>query len=315
MALEAKRTHITYLADGEVREFPVPFAYSRTADIRLLHTSAAGVETAITSNFRVNVNEAGNTSVTFPVTGPPLPYGTRLTVYRDTPLTQIVRLLNTGAFHPQTLEIDGFDRLVMMIQEVAAEVDRAVKVAISLGIDPDELLARIFEAEVNSDAAAGRADAAVAECLRLLSIFPLPTADDAGSVLTAAVVGGSPQFVLRRLNTGGGGEGGGSGMADYAIPVRDASGKVTVSLEDLGHPEQLGLFNPVINLLSMSPYTFNIVSRSAEEFTVQIYRPGGVPGADIVEFIELGTFELGDGTELGMPGEGSDVTLLVSIPL
>lgn len=105
-----------------------------------------------------------------------------------------------------------------------------------------------------------------------------------------------------------------SGMKDYTIPVTDASGSVPVLLSALGHPDQAMLFNPRINLLSASPYFYGITRRSLEGFTVQIYRPSGTPGADIVEFVELGTFECGDGTECGQSG-GADVILLVSLPL
>ena len=70
-----------------------------------------------------------------------------------------------------------------------------------------------------------------------------------------------------------------------------------------------------LNLLSASPYFYGITRRNLEGFTVQIYRPDGTPGADIVEFVELGTFECGDGTECGQSGGGADVTLLVSLPL
>ena len=106
-----------------------------------------------------------------------------------------------------------------------------------------------------------------------------------------------------------------SGMKDYTIPVTEASGSVPVLLTALGHPEQAALFNPRINLLSASPYFYGITRRNLEGFTVQIYRPDGTPGADIVEFVELGTFECGDGTECGQSGGGADVTLLVSLPL
>lgn len=105
------------------------------------------------------------------------------------------------------------------------------------------------------------------------------------------------------------------GMIDYTIPVTKASGSVPVLLSSLGHPVQEALFNPRINLLSSSPYFYGITRRDLEGFTVQIYRPDGTPGADIVEFVELGTFECGDGTECGQSGGGADVTLLVSLPL
>lgn len=59
MAVESTLTKRIYQANGDTREWPVPFAYSRAADIRLMYTDADDLETEITSNFRVNVNESG----------------------------------------------------------------------------------------------------------------------------------------------------------------------------------------------------------------------------------------------------------------
>lgn len=42
---------------------------------------------------------------------------------------------------------------------------------------------------------------------------------------------------------------------------------------------------------------------------------GGVPHVDIAEHVELGTFELGDGTELGAKGSGANVSLFITLPL
>ena len=106
-----------------------------------------------------------------------------------------------------------------------------------------------------------------------------------------------------------------SGMKDYALPVTNASGVVPVLFSSIGHPAQDALVNPRINLLSASPYFYGITRRNLEGFTVQIYRPDGTPGVDIVEYVELGTFECGDGTECGQSGGGADVTLLVVLPL
>jgi len=137
---------MTYHGNGAATEFPVPFAYSQVDDLHLLHTDEAGTETPITSNFHVNVNMSGDTSVTFPLSGTPLSAGQTLTVFRDTPLTQIVDLVNGGDFNPDVLEYDGFDRAVMMIQEVQEQADRSIKVPISSAQNPAELLSDIFAA-------------------------------------------------------------------------------------------------------------------------------------------------------------------------
>lgn len=312
MALESVMTRRTWQANGETKEWPVSFAYSRAEDLRLIHTDAAGVETPISSNFRVNENEAGNASITFPLTGPPLPAGVRLTVYRQTPLTQIIDLIYGGAFAPDVLEKDGFDRIVMMIQELDEVLARTIKVPFTLDISPDELLARIFAAEAAAGAAAGSAQNALRECRELVSIIPEPTDADVSKVLLVGMVNGKPRYVLV-----GAGFGGGGGMAEQVIPVTDASGRVTVNLMAMGLPAMPGPFNPVINLLSVKPYTYCIISRSAEEFTVQIYKPGGVAGVEISLFIECGEddFEAGDFIECGESGWGADVQLVVGIPL
>jgi hypothetical protein len=158
MTVETTLTKVQYAGNGAATEFPVPFTYSRAADLRLILSDAAGSETVVADNFQVNVNGSGNTSVVCPVSGSPLPPGTKLTIYRDTPQTQIVDLIDGGDFNPDVLEIDGFDRLEMQIQELQEGLDRAVKVKISDAETPEELRDRLFQARDE----AGEAQAAAA---------------------------------------------------------------------------------------------------------------------------------------------------------
>lgn len=66
MTVEAMKTKVIYEGNGAVAAFPVPFKYSKTDDIRLLFTDATGVDANVTSNYQVNVNSSGDTSVTIP---------------------------------------------------------------------------------------------------------------------------------------------------------------------------------------------------------------------------------------------------------
>lgn len=157
MSVENTTTKVIYNGNGMTTEWPVPFPYSKTEDIRLLLTEANGAETEITENFRVNVTDNGDTSVTYPLSGRPIKAGVKLTVYRDTPRTQIVDLIYGGAFSPDVLESDGFDRAVMMIQEIQEEVDRAVKVPISSSETPEALAASLFNAKDKAEVAAKEA--------------------------------------------------------------------------------------------------------------------------------------------------------------
>jgi hypothetical protein len=138
MTVETTLTKARYAGNGAATEFPVPFAYSRAADLRLVLSDAAGNETPVADNYRVDVNPSGDASVAYPVSGSPLPPGVTLTVYRDTPQTQIVDLIDGGDFDPNVLERDGFDRLEMQIQELQEESDRAIKTPIISDMTPED---------------------------------------------------------------------------------------------------------------------------------------------------------------------------------
>ncbi len=310
MTVESTQTKEIYEGNGSSVIFPVHFTYSRTDDIKLVFTDAHGIESDIASNYAITVAESGDTSVTYPVSGMPIAMGTRLTVYRATPQKQIVDLIYGGAFNPDVLEQDVFDRIVMMIQELQEAVNRSVKTPFTSDIVPDALLEEIYAYVKAAQAAAAAAQEALAECQELIAIIPIPTVSDAGKVLAVRLFNGVPTYTL--VPCGGGG---GAGFAEYSLDVTNANGKVVVSLAALGHPEMPGLFNPIVNIISVVPYFCCITHRSAEEFTVQIYKPGGQPGVDIYEYIECGTFAAGEGIECGQGGSESDVKLAVSIPI
>ncbi|MDL2267184.1 hypothetical protein LJC46_04255 [Desulfovibrio sp. OttesenSCG-928-G15] len=131
MTVESLKTKVIYKGNGSTNVWPFPYQYSKTDTIFLVLTDAKGKDSIVTSNYRIDVNASGNTSVVYPVTGAAIASGTKLTVFRNTPLTQIVDLIYGGAFNPEMLESSGFDRIVMMVQEIQEQIDRAVKVSIS----------------------------------------------------------------------------------------------------------------------------------------------------------------------------------------
>ena len=315
MTVEATQTKEIYEGNGSTTVFPVLFSYGEASDIKLKFTDVHEVEWDVTSNFQITVNEGGNTNVLYPVVGTPIDMGTRLTVYRDTPQTQILDLIYGGAFNPDVLEHDGFDRLVMMIQEIQEGLERAVKAPFTSDMDPDALLDSIYDEVRKAEAAAASAQDALSQCQALVAIIPSPTVADAGKVIAVRVVNGKPQYELVMQSGGGGGGGGGTGYSDYTIPAMNSDGKVVVRLADIGHPEMPGLFNPVINLISIAPHYYCLTNRSPEEFTVQIYNPDGTPGVEVSEYLKLGTFNLGSGARLGQKGTGTLVELAVSIPM
>lgn len=108
------------------------------------------------------------------------------------------------------------------------------------------------------------------------------------------------------------------GNADYVVKPADKTGRVVVDLATLGHPTLEKVFNPVVNVLSPRNYTVHLTGRTAGGFTAQLHDPTGAK--NVVGFsdtVQMGAFEVGDGTEVGqkLNTPDTDVTLLVSIPL
>ncbi|MDR1686648.1 MAG: hypothetical protein LBR82_09510 [Desulfovibrio sp.] len=311
MTVETTLTKIIYAGNGAATEFPVPFPFSLPQDIRLTCTAADGTEYDPSGNYRIAVTASGDAAVVFPLAGSPLPPGARLTVHRHTPPVQIAGLRAGGAFNPEVLEHDVFDRLVMMIQELHEAVGRAVKFPLTLPeADADGLLRALLADVEEATRTAEDARATAALCRAYLDALPVPAPEDAGKVLAVALVNDAPAFTLRPDAATAA-----SGFAQYTLPVINPGGNVAVTLADLGHPPLPAPVHPVVSLLSSQPYIFTVTHQTPQGFTLQIFFPDGTPGVTFAAFIECGTTECGPQTSCGAPGAGADVRLLISIPL
>ena len=232
--------------------------------------------------------------------------GCNIIVYRNTPLEQQYSYNELDNFPAKSHE-NALGYAIIALQEIRATTERALQVPPGTE-NTEEVLNALFAIAERAETAADKAETSLTA---LLSIIPQPTVNDKFKILSVAVQNDKARYALTR--TGGGGEG--SGGIDYIVPVTDSSGLVDVRYSALGHPTDLGVLNPTINLLTSDPYYFIIKSIGEAGFTVQIFQPGGVPHVDIVEHVELGTFELGDGTELGEKGSGANVSLFITLPL
>ena len=123
-------TKLQYSGDGSNRQFGVTFPLLSAAHLRIVVTDENGAETEIVNNFSVSPQL---NSVTYPTVESglnPLPNGKKITLIRNTPLTQEIDLQTGGALDAKELE-GGYDKAVLVAQELAAALDRAVKVPIS----------------------------------------------------------------------------------------------------------------------------------------------------------------------------------------
>jgi hypothetical protein len=114
------------------------FAVRSAADLQVYLTDAQGVQTLLAANlYSVVLNPipggqlwAQGGTVTYPLTGTPVPAGASVTVARNVPFTQTSSLINQGGYSPQTTE-QALDLLAMGMQQINETIGRAVTIPIS----------------------------------------------------------------------------------------------------------------------------------------------------------------------------------------
>lgn len=147
--------------------FPFTFKVFKPEDLFVVLTdTATGDETvlqltaeySVTLNADQNANPGGN--VTLPLA---LPSGFALTVTSSLPYLQQTDLTNQGGFYPRVIT-DALDRLTIFTQQLAEQVDRALKARISEETTGEEylreLLDDVAESKLNASNAVSTAAAA-----------------------------------------------------------------------------------------------------------------------------------------------------------
>lgn len=189
MTITSTTTKVIHNGNGATTVFPWSFLIPAQADLQVILTSAAGVETVQTVTTHYTVTGLGDdnggsvTMLTAPVTGE------KLTIRRLTAQTQETDLTTGAAFYAEDHEA-VFDKLTMMIQEVQEQLDRAVKVDLSSGEDPDDLIdqldADVASASASASAAATSATNASTSATNAANSSTAAAASAAAAALSAA---------------------------------------------------------------------------------------------------------------------------------
>lgn len=125
---------------GAQTTWPFTFKVFAATDIAVTIADSLGVETALTYgvHYTVTLNANQETSpggtVTYPISGSPLPVGSRLVIVGNLPYDQPLDLPSGGNFSPLALE-NELDRIVMQIQQLAENTGRALQVSITTDAD------------------------------------------------------------------------------------------------------------------------------------------------------------------------------------
>lgn len=128
------------LGTGAQTTWPFTFKVFAATDIAVTIANSLGVETALTYgvDYNVTLNANQETSpggtVTYPISGSPLPVGSRLVIFGNLPYDQPLDLPAGGNFSPLALE-NELDRLTMQIQQLRERVGRALQVSVTTGAD------------------------------------------------------------------------------------------------------------------------------------------------------------------------------------
>lgn len=114
--------------------FPFEFKVFSDEDIELIHLDADGVETTLVldSDYSVALNadqdnDPGGT-ITYPLSGSPLPTGERLVAIGATAYTQPAAITNLGNFQPRVHE-NALDRNAVLVQQLRELLQRALMVS------------------------------------------------------------------------------------------------------------------------------------------------------------------------------------------
>ena len=126
MAISNQRVKDVYVADGSNRNWEWSFSVLSTDDIKIKTVTDDGVEEDVSNSYKLDTI---NKIVIYPTEESelaPLAKGTKVVLYRQTPITQDIDLIRQGNLDAETLEC-GYDKRTLVEQELAEKLDRAIK--------------------------------------------------------------------------------------------------------------------------------------------------------------------------------------------
>lgn len=134
MTVSSTSSRIVHVGNGSATEFPFAFKVQQPADLAVVYTDATGTDVALSAGQYGATGFGADSGgvVTYPLSGPPIASGTRLTVYRNVAATQPAQISNQGALWPAVIEA-ALDRLTFICQRFVDGLSRSLVVSESDG--------------------------------------------------------------------------------------------------------------------------------------------------------------------------------------
>lgn len=141
---EVLRPSVTYQCDGVNKRFIFPYDFVQIEDIRLTVVDLDGTEEVQTHNIAYDEMDK---AIIYPNDGDALASGKKVILERVTPISQDTDLPDEYPF--ENIE-HSTDKIIMILQEMKAELNRSLKVRPHSDENPDDLVKLIVERSVKA---------------------------------------------------------------------------------------------------------------------------------------------------------------------
>lgn len=182
MTVSNTTAKLQYAGDGTTRTFGITFPLLSADHLRVVVTDASGTDTTITNNYTLS-DELN--SITYPTEASeldPLPEGYKITLIRQTPLTQQIDLHSAHALDAEELE-RGYDKLTLLVQELKEQLARCIQYAAT---NTTEHAAEQFLSDVETAASNAASSASAAASSATSAAGSATTASNAATQAGAA---------------------------------------------------------------------------------------------------------------------------------
>jgi len=138
MTLPTTSNRVSYACDGVTTVFAFTFKAYNKADLQVILGGPAGSETILTLDVDYSVSVSapgpgGTVTLIGSYAATPPASGYTLTIYRGLAMTQLIDLVHGDAMPPDTLE-EGYDRAVMLIQQLSERIGRSILLPVSSSV-------------------------------------------------------------------------------------------------------------------------------------------------------------------------------------
>nr|DAO60179.1 MAG TPA: tail fiber protein [Caudoviricetes sp.] len=195
MTVSSTVNKISYVGNGVVNEFAIPFKFFENTEIQVYFKNNKTAQKFLKEGEDYSLSGAGNESGGTAVLTVTPQVGDKLVFLRVVPMTQEVDYRENEIFPAETQE-RALDKLTMIVQQLNEKTSRAVVVPVTGEGSPEEIVAEVFaaQADVLDKAEAAAASALAAQTAESAAEAARAAAETAVNGFDAHVAGKTAEF-------------------------------------------------------------------------------------------------------------------------